>query len=210
VVRPGLNAICGLTVQQRAYCWGSNLSGSGGHGLGAGQFSRYLPNAVATTEHFVDLHVGANAACALEESGEVWCWGANYLGLLGDPAGLPESPVPVLAPLGAVRFRTSPENDTFGLGSAFACGLTASEEAYCWGSGIHGELGDGTGASSPVAVKVSGDHRFRSIAVGGNHACGITAYGAAYCWGWNHRGALGISSVQTGSSQLVPLLLDTP
>ena len=210
MVRPGLNVICGLTVQQRAYCWGSNVSGSGGHGLPAGQFTRHLPNAVATTEAFVDLQVGANAACALAESGDVWCWGANYLGLLGDTAGLAASPVPIPAPLGAVRFRTSPENDTFGLGSAFACGLTASEEAYCWGSGVHGELGDGTGASSPIAVKVSGGHRFRSIAVGANHACGITTYGAAYCWGWNYRGALGISSVQSGSSQLVPLLLDTP
>lgn len=210
VVRPGLNVICGLTVQQRAYCWGTNISGSGGHGLPAGQFRRHLPNAVATTETFLDLQVGANSACALAESGDVWCWGANYLGLLGDTAGRPESPVPIPAPLGGVRFRTSPENDTFGLGTSFACGLTASEEAYCWGSGTHGELGDGTGASSPVAVRVSGDHRFRSIAVGANHACGITAYGAAYCWGWNHRRALGISSVQSGSSQLVPLPLDTP
>ncbi len=210
VVRPGLNLICGLTAQQRAYCWGSNLSGSGGHGLAAGQFMRYLPNAVAATEAFVDLRVGANAACALAGSGEVWCWGANYLGLLGDTAVVVESPVPILAPLGALRFRTSPANDTFGLGSSFACGLTASDEAYCWGGGTHGELGNGSAESSPVATKVSGDHRFRSIAVGANHACGITAYGAAYCWGWNFRGALGISSVQTGSSQLVPLQLDTP
>ena len=210
VVRHGLNVICGLTVQGRGYCWGSNLSGSGGHGLGAGQFARYLPNAVATTEHFLDLQVGANAACALADGGDVWCWGANYLGLLGDTAAVPESPVPIPAPLGAVRFRTSPENDTFGLGSAFACGLTASEEAYCWGSGIHGELGNGTTASSPVAVRVSSDQRFQSIAVGANHACGITAYGAAFCWGWNYRGALGISSVQSSGSQPVPLPLGTP
>ena len=108
------------------------------------------------------------------------------------------------------RAHPSPENDTFGLGTAFACGLTASDEAYCWGSGIHGELGNGTTASSPVAVKVSSDQRFQSIAVGANHACGITSYGAAYCWGWNYRGALGISSVQSGSSQPVPVLLDTP
>jgi alpha-tubulin suppressor-like RCC1 family protein len=210
VVRPGLNVICGLTAQRRAYCWGSNISGSGGHGLPAGQFTRYLPNAVATAELFVDLQVGANAACALAESGEVWCWGANYLGLLGDTSAVTESPVPFLAPLGALRFRTGPAHDTFGLGSSFACGLTASDEAYCWGGGIHGELGNGSAESSPVAVKVTGDHRFRSIAVGANHACGITAYGAAYCWGWNFRGALGISSVQAGSSQLVPRPLDTP
>ncbi|HUF31552.1 MAG TPA: hypothetical protein VMM77_12945, partial [Gemmatimonadaceae bacterium] len=125
-------------------------------------------------------------------------------------AALLESPVPVGAPLGALRFRVSPSDDTFGLGTTFACGLTEADEAYCWGGGIHGELGDGSGASSPVPVKVAGGHRFRSIAVGGNHACGITAYGAAYCWGWNYRGTLGISSVTTGSSQLLPMPLDTP
>ena len=56
-------------------------------------------------------------------------------------------PVPVLMPT----------NVTFAslvAGWDYACGLTSTGEAYCWGLNSRGRLGDGTETDRPVPVKI--------------------------------------------------------
>jgi alpha-tubulin suppressor-like RCC1 family protein len=76
-------------------------------------------------------------------------------------------------------------------GYAFACAITTSKHAYCWGVGGGGQLGDGKEGSSRLPVPVSGEHTFERLAAGGYHACGLTEDGKAYCWGDNGDGRLG-------------------
>jgi alpha-tubulin suppressor-like RCC1 family protein len=71
------------------------------------------------------------------------------------------------------------------------CALTAAGEAYCWGSGWSGQLGNGSGASTLVPTAVSGGLAFETISTGWTHTCALTAAGRAYCWGYNDFGALG-------------------
>jgi len=59
--------------------------------------------AAAEAAGIVQVAAGAVHSCALDDSGQVWCWGANWHGQLGD--GTTEtrpSPVPVPG-LGGVR-----------------------------------------------------------------------------------------------------------
>jgi alpha-tubulin suppressor-like RCC1 family protein len=39
-------------------------------------------------------------------------------------------------------------------GGDYTCGVTASGAAYCWGSNVFGQLGNGSIADSPVPVAV--------------------------------------------------------
>lgn len=89
-------------------------------------------------------------------------------------------------------------------GDEFACGLTVSRDAYCWGGSNLGgrSLGNGSEFGSPIPVLVLGGLKFASIAAGQLQACAIThPTGQPYCWGENHYGALGDGSTD---DQLVP------
>ena len=93
-------------------------------------------------------------------------------------------------------------------GHNFTCALTVSEgAAWCWGSGSHGELGNGRPISSRVIVRVAGGHRFVSLSAGRNHACALTAEGAAWCWGSNASGELG--NAQRDGRALEPVRVAT-
>jgi alpha-tubulin suppressor-like RCC1 family protein len=74
-----------------------------------------------------------------------------------------------------------------------ACGLNAAGQAYCWGHGQYGEIGDNTFQSRliPTPVALPGGQAFASLSAGTGHTCALTAAGTAYCWGWNLFGGVG-------------------
>jgi len=74
-----------------------------------------------------------------------------------------------------------------------SCGISAGQ-AYCWGSNLHGQLGDGTLTRRTRPVAVKGGLSFAQVNTGGGHTCGVTSSNLAYCWGWNGRGQLGDGS----------------
>jgi alpha-tubulin suppressor-like RCC1 family protein len=77
------------------------------------------------------------------------------------------------------------------LSSNHACGLDASNTAWCWGVNDVGQLGNGSTQGSTAIVAVAGGHTYRSLAVGRNHTCGIGTDNHVYCWGDNYYGQLG-------------------
>jgi alpha-tubulin suppressor-like RCC1 family protein len=82
------------------------------------------------------------------------------------------SGVPALAAIGAAISR-------------FTCGLAAAGEAWCWGFGLGGQLGDGLRSSSDVPVAVAGGGRFgllRTSALG-DATCVLSTTGEPWCWG---------------------------
>lgn len=89
-------------------------------------------------------------------------------------------------------------------GEEHSCGLTAAGEAYCWGKGETGQLGNGSTADRLTPTAVAGDHRFAAISAGGFHTCAITEAGAAYCWGTGANGRLGNGAV-TDQVEPVPV-----
>lgn len=80
-------------------------------------------------------------------------------------------------------------------GGFHTCGLTAEGAAYCWGSNLYGQLGDGTPIQREAPVAVAGALSFARISAGGYHTCAGTVDGAAYCWGFNEDGRLGIGTM---------------
>jgi alpha-tubulin suppressor-like RCC1 family protein len=88
-------------------------------------------------------------------------------------------------------------------GGAFhTCGVTTSNQAYCWGSNFIGQLGDGTTTQSLRPVAVAGGLLFRQVSAGGDHNCGVTTGNRAYCWGRNRDGQLGNGTFR---NRLVPV-----
>jgi alpha-tubulin suppressor-like RCC1 family protein len=85
-------------------------------------------------------------------------------------------------------------------GDQFTCGLTTTGEAWCWGAGLFGQLGNNATTSQSSPVRVAGGHVFRSIAVGSDHVCAIAPDQTAWCWGLNDFSELGASTIACSPS----------
>ena len=84
-----------------------------------------------------DLQLGGSFGCALLDTGEVACWGANNHGQLGDGTFTDAvgTATRVVGISNAVAIQ---------LGSARACALLDDGQIMCWGDNEYGMLGDGT------------------------------------------------------------------
>lgn len=180
---------CGLDAAGQAYCWGGNAYGQLGDNTTGFQKT---PVAVAQPSGvtFTGIHPGEKHTCALDTTGQAWCWGYGGDGAMGVGIVLGDSvPVAVTQPAGVAFASLVTEY-------RHTCGLTAAGQAYCWGVNANGQLGDNTltRRGTPVAVVQPSGVTFAQLSVGWSHTCANTSGGQAYCWGLNGRGQLGDGS----------------
>ena len=188
VAASGANT-CILDESGAAWCFGNNSFGQLGNGVKDNR-AQPVPVAVSGGASFTDIAVGDHHACALDEEGAAWCWGANDAGQLGDGTSQEQlAPVPV---------DLDAELTAVVAGNAHTCALDVEGAAWCWGENTDGRLGDaeegaetpsGEDAASPVAV-ISAT-TWELLALGEEFTCGLGTDGVAWCWGNNRAGWLG-------------------
>ncbi len=79
-------------------------------------------------------------------------------------------------------------------GGTQSCAIDTQGQAWCWGWGGDGQLGNGERDDELRPVPVSGGHDFATITAGFYHTCAIDTDGDAWCWGWGDSGRLGTGS----------------
>ena len=152
-VHSSFSHTCGVTVAPDAgkvYCWGGNLYGGLGNGATGGESS--VPVLASSSQTFVSVSAGTNFTCALTTVGDVYCWGRNFDGEVGNGTFTNVAvPTRVSAPSG-VRF------GAVSSGGVHACAIanvgTTTGDIYCWGLNSDGRLGDGTTAKRASPTKV--------------------------------------------------------
>jgi alpha-tubulin suppressor-like RCC1 family protein len=184
----GLGFTCGVTTDFRVMCWGSNVDRIIGPRVWdqCGDVNPIpcaaRPMEVAMPERMKQVSAGSTHACALSESGRVFCWGANGSGQVGAHGpGVPMVLTPaevVIARAGAFTAVTT--------GGTNSCVLSVSRRAYCWGAYSH------TDAEALEPSVAAGGTPFIAVSAGQAHACGLDAGGRVLCWGDTVLGALGI------------------
>ena len=80
-------------------------------------------------------------------------------------------------------------------GMTHTCGVTTTNQAFCWGTNFFGEAGSPSGENDVgvlrVPTAVVGGLKFTQVRAGQFYSCGITVDQLAYCWGANNYGQLG-------------------
>ena len=192
---------CAVTAEGKLFCWGRNHSGQLGDGSDVDRPSPAPVSGALAEQAIAAVALGDNHTCAITDAGEVWCWGANGQGQLGNGttvaasepqrvSGFPEGVVAVSVAAGG--------NQTCATGSE---GL-----AYCWGANHSGQAGGGDTpralTPTPVALP-EGAGAATETAVGKAHVCARTDSGGVYCWGRNNAGQLGDGTTNDSPSAVV-------
>src|ERR1041384_6141679 len=139
----------------------------------------------ACRDGVASVSTGWSHSCALCKSGEVACWGTNFLGNLGVPMPTERSTPVVIAGLRGVQ--------EIAAGSYHTCARLASGRVTCWGANNDGQLGDDTTATRlhPVMVADIDDALQIDVGLGPGHACAVVRSGKVRCWGVNFNSQLG-------------------
>lgn len=213
-------AACGVAKDGKGYCWGNEIGGAFGNGATSTQ--QNVPSQILNITDFVKLSMHTNFACGLRANGQIWCWGQDTNGRLGNGPGTTSSDVPMRV----INIDDFIDVDT---GSIFACGIRKGGSVWCWGDDTNGKLGNGpsitasqespypvTGANflkmaldtraiaitdtTPIktAPLATAQHR---IAGGVNSRCAIKTDGILYCWGSDLEGQLGNGSGITADQE---------
>lgn len=181
-VAAGMDFTCALTTGGAVHCWGRNQHGQLGVGSSADEL--LAPQQVASIESVIELRARRFHACARLASGEVWCWGNNENGQLGDNTTSQRN-LPVKAQL-----PTDVEFTAIAPGGYHTCALTSAGAVWCWGGDWAGQLGSGTrGTWRTQPEKIAApalpqtEPSYTAIASGEEHSCALTTERTVFCWG---------------------------
>lgn len=186
----GGNHSLAIAADPVVYAWGDDTYGQ----LGPAGSSGAAPAAVALPGGVspIAIAAGANTNYALGSDRNVYAWGFNGYGDLGNgDTTVSTSPVKVGLPEPVTAIAA---------GTNFGLALGASGTVYAWGDGPFGSLGNGASPTSspPVTVTMpagaSSTFAFTAIAAGGLHGLAIGSDHNLYAWGYGYNGQLGNAS----------------
>lgn len=207
-------------AESAAFCAGNGARGQLGHGMRP-EIVIDPVQVIADTTTGAQLTgveeivvSGFSFTCA-RTADDVYCWGRNQRGQLGDPddmgrASVHESCVvdstemwdcastPVVVggdtPLGTVS--------DIDLGSQHVCAVQGSGpgQVVCWGENRGRQAGQADADSVPAPSAVAGLDDAVMVATGSNHSCALRSDGTVACWGLNRDGQLGDGMASHGTS----------
>ena len=129
-----------LDADGDAWAWGYRGPGLLGND---GEGDQLVPERVSMPSGvtFRAIHASYDTALALDEGGRAWTWGSGELGQLGNGGTTPEQPTPVQVDMPAsVTFASVPSG---GPSSLHLVVIDAGGDAWAWGHGVSGQLGNG-------------------------------------------------------------------
>ena len=136
-------------------------------------------------------------------SGPLLAWGNNEDGQLGNGSTMDANlPSAVNAPAGLLV--TSARN-----GGRFSVALAPNGQAWTWGEGKDGELGNGKRANHlrPVRVHLPKGVKIKAVRAGFNYALAVTTSGRVLAWGFGLSGQLGNGQKESSD---VPVFVGLP
>ncbi|MDR1152396.1 MAG: hypothetical protein LBK72_07975 [Bifidobacteriaceae bacterium] len=208
-----------LTADGDVYTWGAHSSGK--LGIGPVEVNSFTPNLVTFPVSITATAVGAGAdhSVALTEDGDIFTWGNNELGQLGNSGAGVEVDTPVKVAASGIEFAAVSS------GWNHALAISRDGDVYAWGSDAMGQLGpdrvfdvdndpENAGRGHPdwfsgVPGKVAGlpDH-IAQVSAGADHSVALSENGDVYAWGSGQLGQLGNGA--TSGNYTTPVKINLP
>lgn len=178
-----------LDTTGKVWSWGSNFQGQLGRPSDA-----VLNQSAAKIDalpKITQLVTGKNHTLALSDKGEVWAWGANTAGQLGQ-GNLNSSTKPA-------RVLINTPIRAIAAGDTHSLAIDTNGRLYAWGSNNLGQLGAVMSSKlagfSPSPIRVQLGFKLKQVDAGMHYTIALSDQGELYAWGWNGMGQLGESTV---------------
>src|SRR5690349_8332151 len=146
---------------------------------------------------FRQIAAGTGFGCALDETGERWCWGSNAHHQI---SSTDELQIPY-----AIRVDRDRNWELLEAGGEHVCGI-AEGRLYCWGNNDRGQVSDliPGDVTEPYEITFTGAPAvWTAVSTGSQYTCAI-GDGKLWCWGLNNRGQLGDGTmIDRGAPTLV-------
>jgi hypothetical protein len=193
------NEVIVVTKDDNVFSYGNNSNGC----LGLGHSNAITDPIIANdlcNKQIVDITSGYNFVIALSRSGQLYCWGSNSYGQLGNGSQNPKynyKPIVINCLNGIIAKRVS-------CGYYHTIVLTDSGDVYSFGHNVYGECGNnGFNSYQLTPFKINGfnGHKIIGISCGKHHSLALTESGHVFGWGQNTGGQLGIGS---NNNQSIP------
>ncbi len=189
------------------YAWGYNHYGELGDGDTASSNTLVkvsMPNGVTT---WTAIAAGDSFNLALGNDGNLYAWGANSQGQLGDDSTVNSAtPVKVSLPAGVKAIAIA-------AGEQFGAAIGSDDTIYVWGTNDNGQLGTGSStpkySAAPLAVSLPGGVTPKSISTGRSYCLVVGSDGNIYGWGGNTSGQLA-NSTTFGTLAYSPVVVSKP
>jgi len=153
-----------------------------------------MPNFSSPEGELTDLFISDFEILDQHIGNQLWLWGFNASGQLGDNTRTSRS-----SPVQTVSAGTNWKQVSAGVDHTAA--IKTDGTLWVWGFNNAGRLGDNTttSRSSPVQT-VAGGINWKQVSAGGAHTAAIKTDGTLWLWGQNAFGRLGDNTVTNRSS----------
>lgn len=143
----------------------------------------------------VSVSLGAFHSAVITESGDLYTWGLNSEGQLGDGTTTNSyKPIHILSNVVSVS-----------LGYCYSAAITENGDLYTWGNNEYGQLGNETYDNCYSPQKIMSNIAY--VCAGYHHSAALTKSGVLYTWGWNCSGQLGIGTGEWSRSTPTKIIL---
>jgi alpha-tubulin suppressor-like RCC1 family protein len=210
-VAAGFSHTLALTADGGLYAWGGNGYGELGDGTTT---SSKVPVAVNVSgvlagKTITQLSAGWYFSMALDSNGNLYAWGYNPFGQLGDGTTTDRTTAVIVDTSGVLSGKIV---SRISAGANHCLALTTDGVIAAWGGGLRGQLGDAASInrSTPVAVDTSGalaSKTITDISASYVHSMALASDGTTFTWGSDQFGSLGDSAAISHTN--VPVAVDT-
>jgi alpha-tubulin suppressor-like RCC1 family protein len=148
---------------------------------------------------WTQVAVGDFRSTAITTTGEMYSWGSNGYGQLGDGTlNDHRTPTRTAAPAGTIWAGVAA-----GYGHTLA--LTSTGELYTWGDNYYGQLGIGTAVRTLARQRIAppAGKLWTQVAAGYNFSLALCSNGSLYTWGDNTNGQLGDGTTAARTSAVL-------
>ncbi len=171
----GLNYVDKDVENGNIYYYIVTAVNSAGEGVGSSEIGKKI----ISTRKFE----GSDHSIFIKSNRNVWAWGRNDYGLLGNGITIDESKSLKLNNFDGMKM----------ISAGFDHNLLLKEDGtvWSWGNNNHGQLGNGTTTVSSVPVQVLNLSQVETVSGGSYYSMALKKDGTVWSWGVNSSGELG-------------------
>ena len=170
-----------VNTKGELYAWGKNDYGQ--LGVGDNTTTKLSPTRVGTAVNWARAAAGNQYSLAVNTSGELYAWGRNSYGQLGDGTTIDRNT--------PTKIGSAADWSRIQAGFSHSLALNTKGELYAWGYNSYGQLGNGENKNHSSPQKIGADADWVRIDAEGWRSSALKSSGELYTWGSNSSGQLG-------------------